>query len=215
MSRIVIIKGFLCAAMILGAARVNSARDISGQVFIVTRGGQSIKLGLVEVLALDADKVASVVKEADEKTSTERANLKEVEEAAAEAEKALQNDLSSGSFTKYESAIDLEVKARQRCAYLSSSLYYSRLFPPPFARTKTDADGRFRLTVLDGKPIVLSAFSSRMLAESAEAYDWLVRVADDATEINLSNDNHLNDGSADAVIGEQYTSEQILRKLKS
>jgi hypothetical protein len=113
MSRIVIIKGFLCAAMILGAARVNSARDISGQVFIVTRFGQSIKLGLVEVLSLDADKVASVVKEAHEKTSTERANLKEVEEAAAEAEKPLQNDLSSGSFTKYESAIGLEVLSEQ------------------------------------------------------------------------------------------------------
>lgn len=47
------------------------------------------------------------------------------------------------------------------------------------------------------------------MADSAEAYDWLIRVPDNATEMNLSNDNQLNNGSVDAILGERHTAQEI------
>jgi hypothetical protein len=66
------------------------ARDISGQVFIVTRGSENIKLGLVEVKAFDAEAVADAIKAADAKTNKERKALKEFEVKAEEVAKLLE-----------------------------------------------------------------------------------------------------------------------------
>ena len=185
-----------------------AGRDISGQVFIVTRGGESVKLGLVTVTAYDADQVAAVVKEADEKTSAERSQLQRVEEAADAAYKRF-SDSRGSDHGKWLDALNLEEKAQRRRAYLTSSFYYSKSFPPELASVKSDADGHFRVSVPDGKPITLRAWSTRELSDSVECYDWFVRVPDATVEINLSNDNQLNRDSAAALLGDKYTTEQI------
>jgi hypothetical protein len=202
-------KAFLASAFLITTlTSLANARDISGQVFIVTRGGQSVKLGLVKVTAYDADQVAAVVKDADEKTAAERSQLQRIEQAADAAYKRF-SDSRGSDHGKWLGALNLEEKAQRRRAYLTSSFYYSKSFPPELANVKTDADGHFRISVLDGKPITVRAWSTRELSESVECYDWLVRVPDVTAEVNLSNDNQLNSSSAAALLGDKYTTEQI------
>ena len=202
-------KRFLASALLVTTlTSLANGRDISGQVFIVTRGGQSVKLGLVTVTAYDADQVAAVVKQADEKTSAERSQLQRIEQAADAAYKRF-SDNRGPDHGKWLDALNLEERAQRRRAYLTSSFYYSKSFPPELASVKTDADGHFRISVPDGKPITLRAWSTRELPESVECYDWLARVPDATVEINLSNDNQLNSGSAGALLGDKYTTEQI------
>jgi hypothetical protein len=128
-------------------------QTLRGQIFIVTRGGESVKLGLVEVRAITAEALA--------------------------AHADFDRELGGGT----------QSPAR---------LFFTIGFPDSAATTKTDADGRFSLTVPRGLKVVLAAAAQRQVGGNREAFHWLVKpdaARTDGGEILLSNDNVVSSGS--------------------
>lgn len=73
----------------------------------------------------------------------------------------------------------------------NSSEYIIGSLPPPMHSSKSDADGKFSLTLPKGEYVIV-ANASRKLINTSETYHWLVQI-DESTPSNfmLSNDNLL------------------------
>jgi len=202
------------------------AREINGQVFIVTRGGQSIKLGLVEVFAFERGDVEKTIREVDRKMKNERENIadlqrtveaaykqaKEGQDAAFEQElKHIENhDLQ----TRYETAsrltyelIAFKASVASRLNYVNSSTSYFAAFPQPVAKAKTDADGNFSIRLPMLGSFLIGATAKRLAGDKTEYYAWLVSTDPDGMQkLTLSNDNLTSERGSNSVLyapGEQ------------
>lgn len=183
--------------------------SVEGQVFVVTKSRENIKLALVEVKAIPADKLpdfaALQVKGREEqermKDKVERAKL-ELNFAAASLEVSKLLVQHARSQKDVETAHSDAVKVQAGAAdarkimseyqYFATPRFYIDQLPPALATAKTDADGKFKLVIPAGK-YVIAATSSRSVGKETENYDWLVKV--DATSpvqsLMLSNDNQV------------------------
>lgn len=67
-------------------------------------------------------------------------------------------------------------------------------FPPPAATAKTDADGRFTLTLKRGDRYALRAVATRAVFNNTEMYEWLIWLtpSKDGARIILANDNMID-----------------------
>jgi hypothetical protein len=68
---------------------------------------------------------------------------------------------------------------------------------------KTDSDGKFSIPLDKSETVVLAAFATRRLVNTAENYSWLVKVSLDgqgSKRIFLSNDNLATTGSQDSLV---------------
>lgn len=157
-------------------------REISGSVFIVTQGRTNIKLALVDVNAFQ--------REAAEPILAARAKaIKDQAEPMAER-------LSAES-TPSEEKEQLYAKIKE----LISPMSYLKGLPPLYAIAKTDADGRFRLTLEEGKAYLITAKASRGLpGQPDEEYAWAVWVQATGNEVMLSNDNMAGMPSPDSAL---------------
>jgi len=86
---------------------------------------------------------------------------------------------------------DEYAKLLKQSDYFDSAQFYFEGLPTPVGTSKTDADGKFALSVPAGK-YVIAANSSRDVGKDTESYFWLVLV--DTTSrpnqsVMLSNDN--------------------------
>ena len=81
------------------------------------------------------------------------------------------------------------------------SPYYFQDLPAAVATGKTDADGKFTLTLPPGK-YVFAATASRSVSKDTEQYAWLVKV--DASNpvhgLLLSNDNQAETGCKECML---------------
>jgi hypothetical protein len=92
----------------------------------------------------------------------------------------------------------LEEAIHTRHAMYSAAPYFTKL-PEPVASTKTDADGKFGLTLPAGDEYVLGARAKRSLpGGGSEHYFWLVKAQ--SSTVMLSNDNLASAGSPDSVV---------------
>ncbi len=213
---------FICLAACLLSrfALAASPVEINGQVFIVTKGGNSIKLGLVPVAVYER---AAIDKFLEEKKKAAAPvveyftpwylKAKEAYENASKAgdslNKAWMNDISNAGLEKqYEQAKKIMRDARDLKERLSGYIEYTRsgkyLFdglPPELQHTKTDPDGKFSFTVQPGS-YVLVAVSQREIGDHLEAYFWMVPIGYDADKktVMLSNDNLSSSGSGESLV---------------
>lgn len=109
-------------------------------------------------------------------------NLVEVERQLADKKSKLSDtaDLKSNAYRKMKSKFD----------YFDSAEYYFEKLPTPISIGKTDADGKFTLSLPAGK-YVIAATSSRKVFKDTESYHWLVWVDTSSPNqsLMLSNDN--------------------------
>ena len=223
---------------------------VSGQVFIVTKGGENFKLGLVRVAIADGNAVNDYKKSiADDINKKLSANKATIDAASADynaayekyestltnyqnADTALQGALNASGLT-YLSTMNevdnvtaeqagnivkldkqradigtklalLQQDAQQKYKPIQDALADSQAdvsanLPvfiesvPSVADTKTDADGRYSLSVPAGNTYVIVAKASREVGDDTEYYYWIQDVdltkASDGLSIMLSNDN--------------------------
>lgn len=197
------------------APAVKSA-ELSGQVFVVTSGRNNIKLALVQVNLIAADIFLQYVKTSEESkaellevlrkdiplavNAVEEANVARKE--ASVFFKAL-SPLTTDSKVWYdaqkkESHLDsLWLKKsqelwdlRSKVKYFDSAAYYFEKLPHAVTAGKTDADGKFSISLPIGR-YVLAATTSRQVLRDKEQYYWLVSVDVSAPNqsLMLSNDN--------------------------
>jgi hypothetical protein len=173
--------------------------ELTGDVFIVTQSGQSIKLGLVEVQIIPESAMQPFVqsKLQTAKSELERIDImevncdKELEQISREVKQATNNE----ELTDLESRLHNNTEAMriiwdERKKYTGGSFFMSGL-PTPELTTKTDADGKFMLRLKPGK-YAIAAYAQRTIIDSTEKHYWLVWTAVRSSQpkrLMLSNDN--------------------------
>ena len=181
---------------------------MSGQVFVVTKAHESVKLALVPISVYPRDAVQSTIEAVDATLNSERDEAKDQQTTIREASKSasalhdqLWEEATSSSFNKqrYDAALRasnlsleislLNLAVGRRVSFLLGSAPYFRELNEhhrPVATTKTDADGKFAVTVPSEGEFAIVASSERQTLKDTEYYFWVVPAAD---RVDLSNDN--------------------------
>lgn len=160
----------LAVTLFLISCRMASAME--GQVFIVTKNGQSIKFSLVTVSIHPRAEVEAYI--AKKKTAIQPAYKKLTAES-----------LNLSKAKKYEEAV---VRADQALAILRDFFNdFDR--SAALSRTKTDADGKFKLDPPSQKDVVLFATAKRTVGDDIESYEWILPPEEWEDPLFLSNGN--------------------------
>lgn len=183
--------------------------NISGQVFVVTKGRENIKLALVEVAAIPEKELAQYIKSQHDRGLEQQKLLmpelesveKEARAAAAAAERAEKefnkpglSEKRADDYFNSQKIMDQKNsssrKIKNKFDYFDSAEYYFEKLPAQLVVSKTDADGKFTLPLPAGK-YALAAKSSRDAFGKTENYYWLVWVDTSSPNhsLMLSNDN--------------------------
>ncbi len=210
----IVVSVLLCASM--------DAKTIRGDVFIVTAGGPAIKLALVQVKAISKIEMENHIAKIEQQIAPERAEadsavsramkesdarikqmqamtLKEIQKQMADDLKRSRAERDKAIQAPILARLQLrELRARQKT--LNSAAPFFVDLPQPVATAKTDADGRFELTIPDKGEYVLVASAERTVFNDVERYFWVVRLNSEEFKATLSNDNLTTSGSADSLL---------------
>jgi hypothetical protein len=194
----------------------NCSRDraLNGEIFIVTSGHESVKLGLVEVLAFQPDSLGRTVQSVKKKLPGEDARFNPVyaqieslerraKAAEEEASKAMSAapDVWKRAFDLSNDCGTLAVQAKLHSSYLKSPGPFFESLPTAIASAKTDSDGKFTITVPRSGETIICAAADRKVGNSSEHYYWIVKAPPGRKAlIALSNDNLATSASPQSVI---------------
>lgn len=204
------LKALVLLLAIIASIQQNArAAEISGEVFVITRAHESVKLGLVTIWAFKPDEISAAIAKTRESITPEIEKLKNLQPPAQQLEDQAQNvndlllryeaKLFSESSDLYIEASLAVKKIEWRLDYLQSAAPFFERLPQPVASTKTDADGKFRLTLPDNSEVIIGAATSRKVADDTENYFWLLKVKP-PTNVTFSNDNSCDTSGSDSVI---------------
>ena len=192
---------------------------VSGQIFIVTKDRENIKLAFAKVAAIHEKEMLEHLKKKHGDSIEQREHLKSKLEAAIQEEEAADTDkevlridwLSDSSKTNYENYLAAKetlfqknrskLDIQKKLIKFTSPESYMQDMPAPANASKTDADGNFTLTVPSGK-YVIAATANRTVFEDTEQYYWLVRIdaSSPVQSLMLSNDNQVETKCDDCVL---------------
>lgn len=170
--------------------------ELEGEVFIVTKGGQNYKLGLVTVSLLSLDDLKRGKAEAAAEIE-KLEHLREFVIAEREAGRGIADlieEIGADSYISFLEKIDS----------IESEKYFSHL-PNPIYTTQTNSDGKFSLPLPIRGDFALSATSSRNVGNSTERYYWLLKVSMEGANkkrIMLSNNNLSTAGAAESLFSQ-------------
>src|SRR5438874_6038992 len=205
----------LFAALSVLVCVTANAKTIEGEVFIVTAGGPAIKLALVQVKAISKIEMENHIAKIEQQSAPERAEAdsavsratKEISRPKVDELMTLKENPTHGDRRQHEKQIETriyariqlkELRARQKT--LNSAAPFFVDLPQPVATAKTDADGRFELTIPDKGEYVLVASAERTVFNDVERYFWVVRLNSEESKVTLSNDNLTSSGSPESVL---------------
>jgi hypothetical protein len=152
---------------------------ISGSIFIVTKAAVNVKLGLVTVYTIDESVADSTV------AYYQKLYKPEVDEYRS---KINNYSMTADALLGIK---DTTMLWKALLDGLTKKPFYGP-FWPHVDSVRTDADGKFKLTVPSGHRYVLVADGSRVIFDEHEYYHWYVHVNPaQGREVLLSNDNML------------------------
>jgi hypothetical protein len=203
-----------CALMQCSCSRVH---ELKGEIFIVTAGHESVKLGLVEVRAFQPSQLNSLIDSVKKGIAEQDAQLepisKEAEKLESSAKQKEDEVWSSDYRDKRFSAIrdravglwvncgDLTARVKWHSEYLHSAGPFFEALPRPIATSKSDSGGKFTMKLPRSGEIVICATAGRKLLNSTELYYWMVKATPSAdAAITLSNDNLATSDSPQSLI---------------
>ena len=189
-------------------------RQVSGQVFVVTKGRENVKMGLVHIHAVTAEQLAPIA--AELLKTCKQADLKErqaLAEQVADLAALRQFETELGALQpvglnlpefrawREESAQRRSSVAARDTESTDSAATLERRIASLFARLpaaagKTDADGRFNLKLKSSGKVWLLAQAERTTGKDTERYFWAHAVKDgrDTNPVLLSNDSLVERG---------------------
>jgi hypothetical protein len=164
-------------------------QEISGQVFVVTKGMGNIKLALVEVGAVPEEEFDQYLKtKQSKKIEQQKLLLIKLEPSNKAYSKCQADPYGNGTCVEYLKESEKIGDVKTELAKLDEVEFLLEGIPRPRIISKTDADGKLPLP--KGK-YVITANSSRSIGRySEEMYHWLVRIDTSSTDqkLMLSND---------------------------
>jgi hypothetical protein len=152
------------------------SRTISGRCFIVTDGGQKVKLANVEVRIYHQREFEWYVQEVSARC-----------EARYEVMKAVACPRNFAALPLQE--MNKSIAAAEDLQRDFHDVWQA--LPAAEASARTDADGRFSITHRVAQPYIVFAVGSRTFGKETEYYQWQVSsiVISNPSEIELCNDN--------------------------
>jgi hypothetical protein len=210
--------------------------QVSGEVFMVTKSGENVRLGLVEVRAIPEAEFLAFV---ESKRNAADAEIKELgpaidrarwlvryseaEIAVLEPERnfayaqAMANPASDEASQRFQevnaralaAATRMDArrgelkKTEEKAQFWRSAAYYFQGMPAGIASTKTDADGRFSLTLPLDQAVALVAQAERQINGGTERSYWCVRLRANqpgAQRVVLGSDNQVSSGSPTSLL---------------
>lgn len=203
-------------------AKVSAPVILSGQIFVVTKGRDNIKLALVEVAAIPEDEMLAHLKNKHGPAIEQQSQLKSKLVAAddefryAVMEEIMYGIRSNIGHTEFpfktnslEEARAAIVEKQSACkkiksefTYFGSPAIYMEGIPTPASISKTDADGKFTLTIPSGKKYIIAAATNRTVFKDTEQYYWLVRIdaSSPVQALMLSNDNQVETKCKECIL---------------
>ena len=183
---------------------------LNGQVFIVTQGGDNIKLGDVQIQLIEKAQVAAYLAKKQPIVDTEIAFAQQEFDVAKEnskeayaAHKANPQD-EDVKQTWFATDDNLKAVMKKLNDAQGAKKYLSDFLPDVVQKTVSDADGKFSVTYLRDKPLTIYATAKRTITDEfmdgignwhnisgTEEYYWLVDAPtnSETIQIFLSNDN--------------------------
>ena len=211
-----LVLAFGCALMQCSCSR---NREVKGEIFIVTAGHESVKLGLVEIRAFQAAQLNALIESVKKKIAEQEAQLAPISNAADKLESSAKQEdddvrdkwihkgykrfrpISDRASTLRSEASELAFRIKGHSQYLHSVMPFFEVLPQPVAASKSDSDGRFTMKLPRSGEIVLCAAADRRVAKSLEVYCWMVKVTGNAdAPITLSNHNLATSGAPESLI---------------
>lgn len=194
-----------------GDSVFESKGQVEGEIFVVTKGGQNYKLGLVTVALIQMDKLkphlarklAEKIAAFDKlkpKRDAAFAKMQQATQAERNAEDAYLKDINSRTARDAHNKAQIEAQAASKVwqALMDENATYGkgdhvfRDLPASVVTTQTNSDGKFAIDVPGKGEFAIAASSSRRVGETSEFYYWLIRIPMDGSAkktIMLSNNN--------------------------
>ncbi len=181
-------------------------REVTGQVFVVTKGGENVKLGLVGIHVIEERRLAEIAMPLLGKALTNKANTLLLKELAAEFNRLVEQ--APPGFRAPVEELSKGVTRRIAAeSLLAQSLEESLFKQLPPAVTQTDADGVF--TVEASGADWLAARGQRRAGDSTEEYLWLIPLKEVQKKLLISNDRMLEDDDALMNVLQQVSPEVV------
>jgi formylglycine-generating enzyme required for sulfatase activity len=178
----------ICAGVIVGCS---GKREVTGQVFVVTKGGENVKLGLVGIHVVGEERLTEIGSKL--LGEAQKAKAGEVLLLQLEAEvKSLASAVPSPRTGPLDKILEEAARRRTGVQGFSGGVLSGRFFqemPPTMAQT--DADGQF--TVEATTSDWLAARGERKAGAETETYLWLMPLKEGAKKLLVSNDRLLKD----------------------
>lgn len=220
----------LCIAMLALASCQPSESDVSGQVFIVTKGGQNYKLGLVEVKVIPEDPLKPYIQSKLDTAKRQLADLapitknlkREYDQASEERDSIyqlyLEHILSDSYEKRYDKAKDVVedkmqsylTSLRKLGSYIDAPFFFDDL-PRSIQKGKTDADGKFSFKLKPGRYAIVAS-ASRQVVDDTEKYYWIVWLtvaSGQENKVTLSNDNLFDTSCSECVVKQKELLNQV------
>jgi len=101
--------------------------EIQGEVFVVTKGAQNIKLGLVDVIAIPEEQIAAFLKDRKQAADAEAVGLEVAYNRAESEARRAEMDMNQG-IANYRAASERNTAAMDKVLSLSSSSDYQSYY---------------------------------------------------------------------------------------
>jgi len=190
---------------------------LEGEVFIVTKGGQNYKLGLVEIMVFPLDQIKGLMAVRDQQSKEAYSStIESVRKAYENREDKWQilqkayHDYSTESEQRlsqakrdWEDAKYQENKVIEQNEYYRSGEFYFAMLPEPIMTTKTNSDGRFKLRLSTKEQFAIMARGQRQVGVETDKYFWAIQTSLNGHSLNsiqLSNDNMTISKHPDSLI---------------
>lgn len=213
--RIMMIPAIVALFAIIGAFVWMRDGQLSGEVFIVTKGGESIKLGLVPVSIYPLEELQRHIESRKREYDRDIAVInKALPSAKSENDKTFEKVLAligPGASSDERAVSDAAHKKARERYYdllaqrdkLDSGGFFLTEMPKESYSVKTDSNGQYAIKLPCRGKFALVAVGSRRVGEGLEIYYWVVNASLEGSSqknLPLSNDNLISSGSAQSLI---------------
>lgn len=191
---------------------------LDGQIFVVTKAADTIKLSLTDVLVFREADLTSKIAAYNDQTSKQHAAAQQHRKEIMDKMQKFSDDIKAydSQYTGDKSSNEYQSKVVEAQAQVAQfqqemadldvpddpSSFFADL-PAPLQKTTTDSDGKFSVTLpKDGRYIVVAS-SSRQTNDKMEQYYWAVRLSfegDDSKSLMLTNKNLVGSFSSDSSL---------------
>lgn len=199
----------VAANMTTTSKPISTAVNVTGEMYIVTKGRQNIKLAAVEICAVPENIILNWInakKQGAVNGRREAENrLKSLQSQKAQNLRQPRSDDISEKYQADTKNINLDYEiniAKVHVHYWDSAEYYLEGLNQCEYRAKTDSDGKYTLNLPGGKKYALAAQTDRQILDSKETYWWLVWANPQMPQqtIIFSNDNLMSNNPPEKVV---------------